>query len=87
MIIASAEEGVSKPVKRIFEIAFELANYNAENAVMTGDCIDNDNVPAKKIGIKTVWIKQDFGKFWKLSCPEETPDFEVNNLTDLLEKF
>lgn len=87
LVIASAEEGVSKPDKKIFEIALKRANCNAENAVMIGDRIDNDIVPAKKMNMKTVWVKQGFGKFWNLSGSDETPDFEVDNLTELLEKF
>ena len=57
-MIASAEEGVSKPDPRIFEIALGRADCKAEHAVMIGDRIDNDVVPAKKMGMKTVWIRQ-----------------------------
>lgn len=59
LIIASAEEGVSKPDRRIFEIALERSRCRPENAVMIGDRIDNDIVPAKQLGMKTIWIKQD----------------------------
>lgn len=57
-MIASAEEGISKPNPRIFEIALGRADCKAEHAVMIGDRIDNDVVPAKKMGMKTVWIRQ-----------------------------
>ena len=85
LVIASAEEGVSKPDKKIFDIALSRANCEAGNAVMIGDRIDNDIVPAKKIGMKTIWIKQGFGKYWRISNQEEQADYEVDNLTDLLE--
>lgn len=85
LVIASAEEGVSKPDKKIFDIALSRANCEAGNAVMIGDRIDNDIVPAKKIGMKTIWIKQGFGKYWQISNQEEQADYEVDNLTDLLE--
>ena len=62
VIVASAEEGVAKPDKRIFEIALKKAGCKAENAVMIGDRIDNDIIPAKKMGMKTIWIKQGMGK-------------------------
>lgn len=85
LVIASAEEGVSKPDRKIFDIALARANCEAENAVMIGDRIDNDIVPAKRLGMKTIWIKQGFGKYWQIGSQEEQADYEVNNLIDLLE--
>ena len=87
LVIASAEEGVAKPDRRIFEIALGRANCKPENAVMIGDRIDNDIVPAKKMGMKTIWIKQGFGKYWKTGSPEEQADYETDNLTALLKIF
>lgn len=58
IIIASAEEGVAKPDSRIFEIALERSNCEPANAIMIGDRIDNDIVPAKRMGMNTIWIKQ-----------------------------
>jgi HAD superfamily hydrolase (TIGR01549 family) len=57
LVIASAEEGVAKPYRRIFEIALNRANCIPEQSVMIGDRIDNDIIPAKAIGMKTIWIK------------------------------
>ncbi|MBP5554827.1 MAG: HAD family hydrolase [Lachnospiraceae bacterium] len=84
VVVASAEEGTQKPDRKIFDIAFERAGCTPEEAVMIGDRIDNDIVPAKKLGMKTIWIKQGFGRFWQLS-EEEIPDCEVSCLTDLLD--
>ena len=84
LIIASAEEGVSKPDRRIFEIALERSRCRPENAVMIGDRIDNDIVPAKQLGMKTIWIKQGFGSLWTVMDESEKADIEVNNLSDIL---
>lgn len=84
LVIASAEEGVSKPDKRIFEIALERSNCKPENAVMIGDRIDNDIVPAKQLGMKTIWVKQGFGSLWNITDEKEKADMEVNNLSDIL---
>ena len=84
VIIASAEEGVAKPDKRIFELALNRTNCKAEHAVMIGDRIDNDIIPAKEIGMKTVWIKQGMGKDWKISNDYENADFVIDNLSELL---
>ena len=85
VVVASAEEGVEKPDRRIFEIAFERAGCMPEEAVMIGDRIDNDILPAKMLGMKTIWMKQGFGRFWKISSDEEKPDYEAACLTDLLD--
>lgn len=84
LVIASAEEGVSKPDRRIFEIALERSGCKPENAVMIGDRIDNDIVPAKQLGMKTIWIKQGFGSLWTVMEESEKADIEVNNLSDIL---
>lgn len=83
LIIASAEEGVAKPDKRIFEIALERGNCKPGNAVMIGDRIDNDIIPAKLLGIHTVWIKQGFGKYWRLKEEIEKADCTVDSLKEL----
>jgi len=83
VLAASAEEGVSKPDKRIFEIALERADCKAEEAVMVGDRLDNDIVPANDIGMYTIWIRQGN---WKDACPREAleyPDMIVDSLREL----
>ncbi len=83
LVVASAEEGVAKPDKRIFEIALERANCKPNEAVMIGDRIDNDIIPAKAIGMKTIWIRQGFGGLWSVQNESETADETVENLTEL----
>lgn len=83
LVIASAEEGVSKPDKRIFEIALERSNCKPCSAVMIGDRVDNDILPANFLGFHTVWIKQGFGKYWTIADEIERADYTVNNLTEL----
>ena len=84
LVIASAEEGVAKPDLRIFQIALARAKCKPEEAVMVGDRIDNDIIPANKIGMTTVWIKHGFGGYAELKEIEEHPDYTINNLNDLL---
>lgn len=83
LIVASAEEGVEKPDRRIFEIALERSDCKPVNAIMIGDRIDNDIVPAKRMGMSAIWIKQGFGQYWNIKEEMERPDFVVNNLTEL----
>lgn len=86
-VISSADCGASKPDPSIFQIALRKANCTAADAVMIGDRIDNDVVPAKLVGMKTVWIKQGLGGLNVVRNESERPDCEVNNLTELLQLF
>lgn len=92
LVVASAEEGCAKPDSKIFEIALSRAGVQASDSVMIGDRIDNDIIPANEIGMKTVWVKQGYGKYWSFSSdPEsrkaEKADFEVDDLSGLLKIF
>ena len=92
LVVASAEEGCAKLDRTIFEIALSRAGVRAADAVMIGDRIDNDIIPANEIGMKTVWVKQGYGKYWSFSSdPEsrksEKADFEVDDLSGLLNIF
>jgi len=87
VVIASAEEGVSKPDHRIFELALEQAGCLPRESVMIGDRLDNDIVPANALGMKTVWIKQGMGQYYVVRSAEERPDKTINTLEQLLEVF
>lgn len=87
VVVASAEEGVSKPDRRIFEIALERAGCRPEEAAMVGDRLDNDIVPANAIGMYTIWIKQGN---WRDACPREElewSDMVVKSLGELCKRL
>ncbi len=87
IVLASAEEGISKPDIEIFYRALTAAKCLPDNAVMVGDRLDNDITPAKKIGMKTVWIKQGLGGLASAMHKMEQADYKIENLTELLELF
>ncbi len=87
IVLASAEEGIAKPNIEIFNRALAAANCLPENAVMIGDRLDNDIIPAKKAGMKTVWIKQGLGGLASVIHKNEQPDYEIYNLSELLALF
>ncbi|MBP5603376.1 MAG: HAD family hydrolase [Treponema sp.] len=84
-IISSWDVQVMKPDIRIFEYALAKANCKPQNACMIGDRLDNDILPAKSLGMKTVWIKRGFGALQKPLSKSEEPDYTINNLSQLLE--
>ena len=87
LIVTSDEEGFAKPDLRIFKNALDRSGCKPKQAVMIGDRIDNDIVPAKQMGMITVWIKQGFGKYWNIQEDSEIPDYEINSLSELLNIF
>ena len=84
LVVASAEEGVAKPDLRIFCTALDRSGCSAENAVMIGDRMDNDIIPADRMGMKTVRVMQGLAASDKSSY-DVTPDYTVNSLTELCE--
>lgn len=89
VVAASAELGMAKPDPAIFQKAFEMAGCTAEEAAMIGDRLDNDIVPAKKLGMKAVWVKQGFNAYQDttLIAQEYRPDYAIENLTELKNYF
>ena len=84
-IISSLDVQVMKPDIRIFEYALGKANCKPQEACMIGDRLDNDILPAKSLGMKTVWIKQGFGALQKPESPTEEADYTIEKLTELLD--
>lgn len=83
VVVSSFDEGVAKPDARLFLIALQRAKCSANRAVMVGDRVDNDILPAKSVGMHTIWIKQGFGKFWQILDEREKADYVIENLSDL----
>jgi putative hydrolase of the HAD superfamily len=53
----SSRIGVFKPEPGIFEAALEKIHCAPESAAMIGDSPGKDCLPAKKIGMRTVWLR------------------------------
>lgn len=87
VVVTSAELGISKPNKLIFEKACELAKCSPHNAVMVGDRLDNDIRPAKSIGMKTIWLRKGLSKYQDIKLGKNIADWVINNLLELIEIF
>ena len=84
VIAASAEIGYAKPDKEIFESAFKLAGCTAQESVMVGDRLDNDIIPAKSVGMKTVWVKNGLAKYQNADLGKSVADHQISSLSELL---
>lgn len=40
-------------------------------------------MPAKKMGMGTIWVKQGFGGYWQIRGDDERPDYTVKNIIEL----
>jgi len=56
IILTSAACGYRKPHPRIFELALEYFNIQAEEAAMVGDTLNADIMGANQMGMYSVWI-------------------------------
>ena len=57
-IVISSEVGISKPDLKIFQKAMELANSSESETWYIGDSLEHDIVPARKLGINTLYLSR-----------------------------
>ena len=84
LVVSSAEAGIVKPNPAIFRLALEHADCAAENSVMIGDRLDNDIIPAKQLGMHTIWVRQGFGGMADIKNTATIADHTVRNIGDIL---
>ena len=84
VVMASAEAGCAKPDMRIFKMALQKAKCEPNEAVMVGDRLDNDIVPAKKLGMKTVWVRQGYAIYQSIDDESKIPDHIVDSIDELI---
>lgn len=87
IVVSSTEAGFAKPDLKIFQIAFAQAHCNPNHAVMIGDRLDNDITTAKKLGMKTVWVRQGFAKYQSVHNKSDKPDYIIENISEILNLF
>ncbi len=78
---------MSKPDKRIFEKAFELAGCLPTESVMVGDRLDNDIKPAKSLGMKTIWIRTELSKYQDSNYGKDIADKTIDYISKLQDIF
>ena len=87
VVAASAELGVAKPNPRIFEKALAMAECHPQNAVMVGDRLDNDMIPAKALGMQTVWLRRGTARYQNAALGRQVADHVIDELSDLKRIF
>jgi HAD superfamily hydrolase (TIGR01549 family) len=80
--------GYLKNNKAYYEEALRLLKWKAEATFSIGDTILTDILPAKEVGIRTIWVNRNNHN--SPIDPEEKPDYESCNLSyalDFIEKM
>ncbi|MBD3233271.1 MAG: HAD-IA family hydrolase [candidate division Zixibacteria bacterium] len=74
---------ITKPDPRYLERIIRRIGAAPAQCVMVGDRIDNDIVPAKQLGLKTVLIRTGLHKDQMPRIPDEIPDAELKDISQL----
>jgi len=80
--LISGEIGIAKPAPEIFTRALSLARCTPTEAVMIGDRIDNDVIPAKAFGMFTIRLKAGTWARQVALDPSHAPDLEIHDLKE-----
>ncbi len=81
----SARWGVSKPSVEFFQRVVDVAQVPASDIVYVGDRIDNDVAPAKKFGMRTVFLRRGpWGYLHAQQLDVSIANHLIDSLTELL---
>lgn len=84
VVISSSEVGYAKPDPEIFKIALASSGCLPEQAVMIGDRLDNDIVPAAQLKMHTIWVKQGLFQGSNIAAIENKPECIVEQISEIL---
>ena len=79
----SAIVGIEKPNPAIFELAISKLAAPANQIIHIGNRIDTDVLPAKKLGMKTVWVRRGEANPDPTAADLAQADITVDDLTNL----
>lgn len=83
-VIESAVVGVRKPDPEIYQMGIDALGLAPDDIACVGDSFEKDIVPAKKVGLHTIWMK---GEQWDDTPHDESiPDRIITSLSELLEQ-
>jgi HAD superfamily hydrolase (TIGR01549 family) len=74
---------ITKPDPRYFEQLARALGITPQEGIMVGDRVDNDIIPAKQLGMKTILIRAGLHKNQQPRIPFEVPDMELQGLVGL----
>lgn len=78
-IITPKEAGVGKPSSEAFLYVLKKHNYSPEKTIAIGNSLSQDILPAKSLGIKTIWLPRGAADLVKGALDELSED-EISKL-------
>ena len=87
LCLLSETENLFKPDLAFFDYAIQKAECQPDRIVMIGDRLDNDIMPAKKAGMKTVRMKQGLHSVQQPISDAYRPDWEIQSVQQLVALF
>jgi FMN phosphatase YigB (HAD superfamily) len=82
-VIDSSRVGAFKPEPAIYQAALARLHACPEQTVMVGDSLSKDCAPARRLGLRTVWLVPASVEY--AHPGKEQPDLAVRNLRELVE--
>jgi 2-haloacid dehalogenase len=84
-IVTAEQAGSYKPDPRNFELAFERIDVPRERIIHVAQSLYHDHVPAKALGLTTVWIdrRRDRPGFGATPPADATPDLVLPDMASL----
>lgn len=79
----SALVGLEKPDIKIFELAIKELAVDPSKVIHVGNRIDTDVIPAKKLGMRTVWVRRGEANPDPSDEDLKQADITVNDLSNL----
>jgi HAD superfamily hydrolase (TIGR01509 family) len=74
---------ITKPDPRYLEQIATACGVAPQECIMVGDRVDNDIIPAKQVGMKTILVRVGLHKNQKPRTPHELPDVELEGIAGL----
>jgi putative hydrolase of the HAD superfamily len=84
VVLVSNTVGYRKPHPKIFRRALNVLRVKPCEAVFVGDRFVEDIQGAKNVGMKTVFIPSQFNNVKDVEKTEQTPDYIITNVHDIL---
>lgn len=83
LIISSEDVGLAKPDTKIFQYALERIGCTPNQVIMIGDRLDNDIIPAKLVGMNTMWIRHGLSIYQDVTFGSGVADFVIDRLQSI----
>ncbi len=82
-VVTAQQVGAYKPDERMFRAAWERLGLPPERILHVAQSLFHDHAPAKRLGLRTVWVNRYGGRAGATPPAAAAPDAEVPDLRSL----